>query len=435
MHQFFIPLGVAFSIAAPASIAYAQQFTQLSNNVADAADIAPIPRFQLRVVLEPASPLTLAAAVSLALEQNSDISATRNELSAVSAEVQQAGARPNPEIAVLMEDTRKQSRSTTFQINQPIELGGKRKARIGAAERARDIASIALAIRRADIRTDVTAAFFEVLTAQERQRLSAQSVELAKTAATMAARRVTAGKAPPLEETKARIAESAARLEAGQAVSELSSARKRLSAFWGSATPQFTTAEGTGDMAPSLPEISDLMMRLDNAPALRLARAEVERQQALTGVESSKRIPDLTVSAGAKRDEEAQRNMWIVGVSMPIPLFDSNQGNVLAALRRTDQARDKLASAEIRLHADVSAAYERLKNARREITVFQTDILPGAQSAYAAAGKGFQLGKFSFLEVLDAQRTLFQAKSQYLHALSEAYKAAAELDRLAGQPG
>jgi cobalt-zinc-cadmium efflux system outer membrane protein len=407
MHKFFIPLGVAFSIAAFGSIAHAQQFTSL----------------------------TLATAVSLALEKNKDISAAQNQLDAVAAEVQQAGARPNPEVAALMEDTRKQSRTTTFQINQPIELGGKRNARINAAERARDIAAIELAIRRADIRTDVTAAFFEVLTAQERQRLSAESVELAKTATAMARRRVTAGKAPPLEETKARVAEAGARLEASQASSELGSARRRLSSFWGSATPQFTAAEGAGDVAPGLPEISDLMARLDSAPALRLAQAEVERQEALAGVESSKRVPDLTVSAGSKRDEEAQRNMWIVGVSMPIPLFDSNKGNVLAALRRTDQARDKLASAEIRLHADVSAAYERLKNTRQEIAVFQTEILPGAQSAYAVAGKGFQLGKFSFLDVLDAQRTLFQAKSQYLRALSDAYRAAAELDRLVGQPG
>jgi cobalt-zinc-cadmium efflux system outer membrane protein len=70
--------------------------------------------------------------------------------------------------------------------------------------------------------------------------------------------------------------------------------------------------------------------------------------------------------------------------------------------------------------------------ARQEASALQKEILPGAQSAYDAAATGFEFGKFSFLDVLDAQRTLLQAKSQYLGALSEAHRAAAEIDRILG---
>jgi len=158
----------------------------------------------------------------------------------------------------------------------------------------------------------------------------------------------------------------------------------------------------------------------------------VERRRALAKLESSKRIPDMNLSLGNKRDEDARRNMWVIGVSMPIPLFDSNRGNELEALIRVDQARDEQAATAIRIQGEAAQSYERMRNAGEESSTLQRDIVPAAESAYQAAAKGFELGKFSFLEVLDAQRTYFQVKSQYWQALSNMHQAAAELDRLAG---
>jgi cobalt-zinc-cadmium efflux system outer membrane protein len=384
---------------------------------------------------EAATPLTLNHAVALALDNNPELSAARHELAAVDATVMQAGARPNPDLSTLMEDTRKSTRTTTIQLNQPIELGGKRDARIGAAERSRDAARMELAIRRDDIRIAATSAFFAVLTAQERRRLAQESAELARSAADATGRRVTAGKISPVEETRARVAAASARLELSQADGELDLARRRLAGLWGNAQPSFTLAEGVAGQLPPLPAIADIAERSADAPQLRLARVEVERRQALSKIESSKRIPDATLSLGRKRDEEAGRSMWVIGVSLPLPFLDSNRGNLEEALRRTDKARDELAAAETRVRTDIAQAYEKLRNAHTEVALLHSDILPGAQSAYAAAGKGFELGKFNFLEVLDAQRTLFQARSQYLRAISDAHLASAELERLLGSAG
>ncbi|MGE8202599.1 MAG: TolC family protein, partial [Variovorax sp.] len=95
-------------------------------------------------------------------------------------------------------------------------------------------------------------------------------------------------------------------------------------------------------------------------------------------------------------------------------------------------ARDDLAAAELQLGADVTQASERLRSARATAQTLQRDALPGAEAAYKAAAKGFELGKFSFLEALDAQRTLFQVRAQYLLALADAHRAAGDLDRLLG---
>jgi len=124
----------------------------------------------------------------------------------------------------------------------------------------------------------------------------------------------------------------------------------------------------------------------------------------------------------------------VIGLSIPIPVFDRNQGNVLESLRRTDKARDELVATEVNLNMELGQAHGRLSKSLIEAELIKTEILPGAQSNYDATTKGFELGKFSFLEVLDAQRTFFQAKSQYLRSLAETYRAATDIDRLLGEP-
>ncbi|MBA3623994.1 MAG: TolC family protein [Methylibium sp.] len=385
--------------------------------------------------VENAAPMTLQRALDLAMSTNADLSAAARELQAAQGPVLQGGARPNPSLSYLMEDTRRATRTTTFQLDQPIELGGKRAARIDAAERGRDIAAADLSATRADLRASVVLAFYEVLLAQERVELARDSVGLAGRASDAAGKRVQAGKISPVEETRARVAESAARLEAAQAQGELTLSRQRLSATWGNASPRFVRAEPTTGAATDLPAVPTpqaLSARLLVSPTLRRARIEVQRRKALSVLERANRVPDVTVSLGVKRDEQLGRDQAVIGLSVPLPLFDRNQGNLLEALRREDQSLDELAATEIRLETAVLQARTRLDVFSAEAQTIRDTVLPGAQSAYDAATKGFELGKFSFLDVLDAQRTLFQAKSQYLRALTEAQRASADIDRLLG---
>lgn len=383
-------------------------------------------------ITEPAAPLTLKAALELALSANPELAAATRELEAVEAMIVQAQVRPNPEIATSIEDTRSATRLTKLQLNQSIELGGKRRARIEAAERGRDAASVELGGKRAEIRAAVTAAFFDVLVAQERWRLVQASLELAQRVTHAATRRVMTGKVSPVEETRARIAEAGVRLDLMLANSDLATSRQRLVSIWGNSIPRFERAEGDPEALPLLPALAEMNTRLAAAPALLRARIEIDRRQALVQIEHSQRVPNVTLSLGVQRNQDLGLNQAILGVSIPLPLFNRNQGNVLEALRRTDKARDELSVAHIRLANELAVAYQRLDTARQEIQSLQRDILPGAQSAYATATQGFELGKFSFLEVLDAQRTLFQFKSQYLRALSAAHQSAADIERILG---
>jgi Outer membrane protein len=271
-----------------------------------------------------AGPLSLQAAISLAFDHNKTLAAARKEIEAVEATILQAGARPNPEFSALIEDVRKSSRTTTYQINQAIELGGKRGARIEAAQRARDMAVLEYAAKRSELRAAVVAAYVDVMVATERQRLASELLGLAKTAAEMTGRRVMAGKISPVEQTKAQVAQSGAQLELSQANSELLLARRTLAMLWGGGNDRVQLSEGGVESLPPLPAIAQLTEQVANGPAVRLARLEVERRRALARIETSKRTPDVSLSLGNKRDESSARNMWVVGFSVPIPVFDSN---------------------------------------------------------------------------------------------------------------
>lgn len=382
----------------------------------------------------PGPPLTLPQALARAMSSNAELAVLSREVEAAEGPVLQGAARPNPELSFLLEDTRRSTRTTTVQVNQALELGNQRAARIVAAERARDIAAAELAAKRADVQAAVAASFYEVLLAQERLALSRGAVDLARRASEVAGKRVQAGKISPVEETKALTAEAGARLDAAQADAELTLSRLRLAASWGSTTPDFgpTVRLTASAEPPVVPTADTLARRLEASPALARARLEVQRRQAISELARAQQTPDLTVSVGVKRDAELRLTQAVMGLSMPLPVFDRNQGNLLEALRREDKARDELLAAEIALRTSVLQGASRLAAASAEVTMLRDTVLPGAQSAYDAATKGFELGKFNFLDVLDAQRTLFQAQANHLRARGDALRAAVEVDRLLG---
>lgn len=419
MYRLFLPLSIA-AMCLPVCA----QTTPTSSQMDRPSSLAA-------ATVEP-SPLTLAVALELALKSNADLSVARREVAAVNASAQQASRIANPTLELGVEDTRRATRESTVQLSQAIELGGKRAARVQAAARGVDAASAELLTKVTEVRGAVTTAFFDVLAAQERMTLVKDSVAVAQRGTSIASKRVIAGKASPVEETKARVAESGVRLELLRAEGELRASRKRLSALWRNPVPSFENAAGTLEALPDLPKLSDLTARLVNSPQLNQARAEVARRQALSTVERTRRAPDVVVKLGMKRSEELGRNQAIFGVSVPLPVFDRNQGNVRESLLRADKALDELAATETRVDTELAQAYEQLRTARQETEVLQGEILPGAKSGYDAAVTGFEFGKFSFLDVLDAQRTLLQARTQYLRALADAHRAAADIDAILG---
>lgn len=382
----------------------------------------------------PPAALTLAEAIAEALRRHPELAAARRELEAAAAAREQAGVLPNPVLGVELEDTRRETRTTTVLLTQPIELGGKRASRVAAAAVGESLADAQLASRRIEVRAAVTAAFFEALVAGERVRLGEASLQLARSASEAVAKRVGAGRIPPIDDTKARVVEAGVRLELEQARSRQQIGLQRLRAAMGNPGAPADRLEGRLDSLPPPVDFAELDGRLEGSPAIRQARLETERQGTLAVLERARRMPDLSISLGAMRSQEDGRTKAVIGLSMPLPVFDRNDGALREALRREDKAREEAKALVLRARADAFDAHRRQAALRAELDVLRRDVLPGAQAAFEAAATGFQLGKFGYLDVLDAQRTLFDARVRHLQVLAEAHRAVIDLDRLLGDP-
>lgn len=398
------------------------------------------PPFNHETLLAEPAELTLRDALSLALQRNPELAAFSQEVRATEAAVLQAGVLPNPVLefgADNLNNARKAKagdREASLQIGQLIELGGKRAARIRLAETGRDLANWDYEAKRIEVLAQVAQRFIGVLASQGRETLAGESAGLARQVADAVGKRVQSGKVSPVEETKARLALASAEVELEQTKREQISARQALGALWGEPSPRFREALGELDKLPPLPSYESLAERMRNNPELARWTTEISRRQAGVEAERAEAVPDVTVSAGVTRFSQFDDRAYMVGISIPIPVFDRNRGGILEASRRLDKAADERRAAEARLFTELAQVYQRLAAIEREIQTLRTTLLPGAQSAFDAATKGYQLGKFGFLDVLDAQRTLFQTRTQNLRALTDYQRGVSEIERLVGGP-
>lgn len=383
--------------------------------------------------------LSLRDALALALKANPELAVFSQEVRATEAAVLQADVLPNPVLEIAadnLSNARKDEagdRTRSLQIGQLIELGGKRAARIRMAESGRDLASWDYEAKRVTVLAQIAQRFVDVLASQSRETLAEESVSLAKQVADAVAKRVQAGKVSPVEETKARLALASAEVELEQARRELLSTRQGLGTLWGEPNPRFRAIGDLAQRAP-LPDYERFAERVRNNPDLARWTTEIARRQAGVDAERAKAVPDVTVTAGVTRFSQFDDHAYMVSIAVPIPLFDRNRGGILEASRRVDKAADEQRAVETRLVAELAQTYQRLAAVDKEVQILRSTLLPGAQSAFDAASQGYRLGKFGFLDVLDAQRTLFQTRSQHLRALADYQRGMSEIERLIGGP-
>src|SRR5829696_1027727 len=392
----------------------------------------------------PTDPVTLRDALARALMQNPTLAGYAWETRAREARVLQAGRRPNPTVSGLIEDigsgtsggaNQPVQPQATIQLNQLVELGGKRASRRDVAQAERDLAAWDYEAARIGVLTSVTQAFTDVLAAQESVRLTEETSALVEKVTESVKARVTAGDVSPIEETRANVALASVRLDAMRARRTLEASRSRLAALWGSPVAAFATA--TGDLraeAPSLPAWDALTAGLAGNPDLARWSAEIVQREAVLAAERAKSVPDVTVTGGYRRFTDLGDNAVVVGASIGLPLFDRNRDAIVEARSRIARAREDQRAAEMRVSAALADAYASMASAYDEVTALRSTVLPGSQEAFDAITEGYRLGRFTFQDVVDAQRTRIAAGSQYLRALADYRKAIANVERLIGAP-
>lgn len=391
---------------------------------------------------EPQLHLTLPQAVETALRGHPQLAGYRQEFQAAEGRVLQASLLPNPELSVDVEnvwgDLPGSSRAeTTYGISQLLEMG-KRSPRIRKAESENEVLRRDFEIARLNVIADVKRAFINVLSAGKKLELNREAHRLATLLADAVSDKVAAGAVSPIEETRAMVVLAFSSTDVERAIREAETARRELAAAMGETTPSFDSLAGELDEDLRVPPADNVAQLIAYTPDVTRWDAEAERRAAVLNAERTLAIPDVTLKGGLKRIAETSETTFVIGFAVPLPLFNRNQGAIREAVAQKAKADTERKAAEVLLHSQVGQRRAALAATSREARILRKDALSGAQSAYDAVSEGYRLGKFRYLDVLDAGKALVETRLRYLDALTAMNLAGVDLERLlaaAAAPG
>lgn len=390
---------------------------------------------------EPTGTLTLADAVAATLGRNPDLAVGGYELKAGDARTLQASLRPNPEVSVdaggflgsgVARDV--DEKQATLSLSQVLELGGKRARRVEAALSDRAVLGVEQQARELDVLAEVTRRFIDVVADQEQIAFSKGALELAERTEKAIAARVQAARTPEAELSRARIAVTRARIEVRQAQSVLDGARRNLAAMWGGMDARFDKVQADLYTLPPLESFDSLRQLLDRNPDFVRFASDARLRDAELRLAQAQSRPNLTLSAGVRRFQATGDVGVVVGFSIPIPVFDRNQGAIAEARVRREQTQAGERAARIRAEAELFALYQQVQADREQLAVLRKEATPQAQAAFDQTQYGYDRGRFSYLELAAAQQDLLGLQIAVIQVAADVHRLMAEIERLTGEP-
>lgn len=383
-----------------------------------------------------ATGFSLDNAIARALSQSPRLKGFGSGIEAAQGERRQAGAWMNPSVGVEAENVSgtgpykgTKSAEVTYGVSQQFQLGGKISAREDIADRGLEIASLDQKAAALDIIRDVTIAYADVVAAEENARLAREQKDLANDVLKSVSVRVNAAAAPLMQKSRAEVERASAAIALDKATREGAIARKKLAALMGE--ERFVqTLDTTAFYRTVKPELAGLEDKLKANPDLVKLESSYEQSKARLELEKANAIPDPLVSVGMRDFRDSKDQAFVVGVSLPIPVLNANRGNIAKA--RSEVTRTELDNRQFALNtnAELTQARERMENTHLQAETIKAEILPSADKAFKLSREGYNLGRFPYLEVLDAQRSLFAVKQQQIDAIREFHTAKAQVERL-----
>jgi len=384
--------------------------------------------------------LTLKFAVDAAIKNNPELELLRKEISALESVKLQNGLYPNPEFDFEAENILGREdfggfkgSEITAKISQSILFAGKISKRTKIAEANITLAEWDYEVKRLTIITDVRKAFASALSTQTLIKKNKELITISNELISNLERRVEAGKISPAEVSRAVIILNSLQIELNRLQSEYDISIAELKSLMFQPGLSFISLEGGMESVTELPSYDSLVLQLDNNPSLKRYKSEYEKQQAVINYEESKAIPDINISAGYKRLNEAKANTFLIGASIPIPIFDRNQGSIQEAQIRYDQKRIEKESIENKLRLNLGVLYNRFQTLLNTSVQLKNKSIPQAQETFKIIKEGNQVGRFAILDIIDAERTLFELQNQYLSVIGEIVIVKTEIEGLIGK--
>ena len=390
--------------------------------------------------------LTLAEAIGLAMAHNSALAVERLGVDVAGGGVTKAQIYPyNPELEVspaLGGDRLPPDQSLHFAydaqvgVSQTVELRGQGAIRLQRAKALVDQATWQLREAERGVRVEVLRAFGAVLLAQQRVRLAGEIVDLSRELLRVARELYEAGHVPRLDALRAEVEERLAGNERVAADRALTTLKRDLVLIMGQ--PSDLSFEAAGSLPYSASPIVESALTenaLRGRPDVRAAEAGLQASEAGTAlVQAEQTFPVVNLSAHYEysREAEARQHRAVLGLSLPLPVFNRREGDLEIAMAQRSQQAARLDLVRATISAQVSQALDRFRASRRIVEQFTRHILPQQRENFELLREGYQLGQFTLTEVLVIQREFIQGRSRYLDAVAEFNAALVDLEAASG---
>ncbi len=345
----------------------------------------------------------------------------------------QSGLRPNPTFGYSGQEIGNEGTvgQQGLYASREFVMGNKLGlSQSAAAERIR-AAEAAWRTTEMRVMADLRIAFINALVAQERLGLAQEIQRVSDDGVTVARARVEARESAQVDLIQAQIEASRAGVLVTNAQAELDQAWRRLTVAVGGETLEREPLLGT--LVGNIPDFDwqgTWNRVMDSNPLLANAQAQIAAARWNIQRQGAEPIPNVTVQAGVSYGAISDHTFTNLQLSIPIPVNDANQGTLQAARAEFSSAQRNLDRVMLQLERSLADVFASYQAANRQVEWYETDILKNAGDALEIIRGTYRLGETDYTAVLTAQRTFFDARSQYLNALQAAHVAAVRLDFL-----
>jgi cobalt-zinc-cadmium efflux system outer membrane protein len=380
--------------------------------------------------------LTLERAIRVALESNPQLRAADSQISSAAGRAYQSRLWSNPELELSAEDWPTGGGGFTdakklVGMSQTVPFPGKKKLDGKIGSLGVRVSESEFAQRRVDLVRDVKASFFEVLAAGRLVEVARELVAVSESSAVAARKRVQAGAAADQEQLRAEIPLEEARTELAGFEREEEIARQKLAMLLGRPDLQAAPVSGVLAETANLSVLKDGPEQwLARHPSVVTARANKERTEAEFHRARLEPYPDVKLGAAGGQEAGGAGSIVQFMLTVPVPIIDRSKGKKQEAQANVSGAESELAAVEQRVLRDWGMASQRLRTAVEQAANYRERILPKANEALRLVQRGFEEGKFGFIDLLDTQRTAAQVRLTYQQKLLELNIAEADIEAL-----
>jgi cobalt-zinc-cadmium efflux system outer membrane protein len=394
------------------------------------AQVSPETTPDPRVVPQPG--IGLEDLIRMAAESHPALRQAQFEINAARGRAVQAGLYPNPTISFSFDElgdrTGPRGVNTLPLVTQEIVTARKLKLSRAVAEREVDQAALGLTRQRLIVFTSVRQTYFDVLAVQRRIQILKELLAIAEKGYSNAQKLLAAEQAAKADVLQFEIDLNRNRSLLEAAEQELLPAWRQLAASVGARDLPLMPLRGSLDLPiPAYDLEQTRLLVTELHPEVIAANVGITRAGLYLQRQQVEPIPNVNVGAGYVRQNQNQSSDYTLQFSMPIPVWNRNQGNIRAAEAELGKARQEVGRVQNELTSRVATAFRQYASAKKQADRYRTSILPAAREAYQLNMAAFRGGQFEYLKVLVAQRSVGESNLEYVRLLAEQWRAASEL--------